>query len=435
MSKVKFGVSFLMTLLILSMFSVVTFAARPAAPEVTTKLLSQTSVELSWNTVEGATQYKVYWNGASSVRVNGTSKGFENLTAGTYSYMVSAINADGESPKATGEVTIVAKGLVKNDGSVGVHKTHGDFQNNTNACGNCHSTHQGDSATLLKFESAEYDMCLSCHDGTLGFYNVKAASGAGTFGDFEENSHESLSMHNVQGQTRIDAAPGALTENEDALTCSSCHNPHGTENDRLLKSSVNGDTYTTDRVDLELQEDPAYTAFNASTGENGLKIKVSQGLSVGTNKTTYSKFCSTCHTDYLGGSGGQNVAGHYGHTTNSSSAGRNCASCHYAHGTDITLLKDTAGKTVADYIAGGWTEETALDYMRDVSAGGSALKKYTNMSVCWTCHTSSHAIDTPMPEQNGDPSVGVETGDLWNYKWSSHSKKYYPTFNEKANIK
>lgn len=337
-------------------------------------------------------------------------------------------------------------GIVKNDGTYGTHQTHGNFQNNTNSCGNCHSTHQGDTATLLKFESAEYDLCVSCHDGTLGFYNVKQGSGAGTFGDFEENSHESLTMHNVQGQTKIDAAPGALAENEEALTCSSCHNPHGTNNDRLLKSTINGLAYTTARVDLELDLDPAYETFNASTGGNGLKIKVSKGLTDSTNKTTYSDFCATCHTDYLGKSGEQNVAGHYGHTTNSSSQGRNCGSCHYAHGTDISLLKDTVGRTIDYYInEAGWEEEVAKDYMRDISASGSSLKKYTNMAVCYTCHTSSHseeivghgpenegdAWNGPMPEQAGDPWTG--TGEYWNWTYSSRHG-WVPTFNGKAGI-
>ena len=53
----------------------------------------------------------------------------------------------------------------------------------------------------------------------------------------------------------------------------------------------------------------------------------------------YSNFCSTCHEDYLKSSGSQRVDGHYSHTTNSYKSGRNCASCHYAHGTDITLIK------------------------------------------------------------------------------------------------
>jgi predicted CXXCH cytochrome family protein len=296
-------------------------------------------------------------------------------------------------PTANNPAPGINVGNVNNDGTYGAHRTHGNFQNNTNSCGNCHSTHQGDTATLLKFESAEYDLCVSCHDGTLGFYNVKTPSGAGTFGDFEENSHESLTMHNVQGQTQIDAAPGALTANvnEEALTCSSCHNPHGTTNERLLKTTVNG-VQLTQAVDLDLVE---------IQDLNGLKIYKSNGTMFDKNypddspQNAYSAFCSTCHTSYLAHSGTKTENGHYSHTTDNGKAGRNCASCHYAHGTDITMLKDTAGKTIADYMRAGWSEEKAKDYMRDISAGGSAIKKYTNMAVCWACHQTTHKLDTP----------------------------------------
>ena len=57
-------------------------------------------------------------------------------------------------------------------------KTHGNFQNNTNSCANCHSTHNGSTPQLL-MKSGEYELCMSCHDGTMGFYNVKVASEAG----------------------------------------------------------------------------------------------------------------------------------------------------------------------------------------------------------------------------------------------------------------
>jgi predicted CXXCH cytochrome family protein len=322
-------------------------------------------------------------------------------------------------------------GTIDNNGNVNQHKTHGNFQNNTNSCGNCHSTHNGESATLLKFEKTESDLCLSCHDGTLGFYNVLGqGAGAGTF----NSSHESSSMHNV-GTVAINSAPGAYDNKvEDELQCSSCHNPHGSTNDRLLKQTVAGVTYSTTPIKLALTEDPAFAAINSSSTNSGLKITKSIGPKENADKVTYAAFCSTCHDSYLAGSGTQSAkSGHYSHTTNSSSAGRNCASCHYAHGTDITLLKDTAGKTIADYVAVGWEKETAIKYMKDVSAGGSANKKYTNMSVCWTCHTSSHPLDTPMPAQVGDPNNG--TGELWNYVWSSRYNKMIPTFNEKANIR
>ena len=127
-------------------------------------------------------------------------------------------------------------------------------------------------------------------------------------------------------------------------------------NDRLLKTTVNGKTYSTAAIDLELVEDPAYKDINLVTGPTGLKIYQSKGpVFVNANREdvpqrVYSDFCATCHDDYLKSSGDQRADGHYTHTTDSYKAGRNCASCHYAHGTDITLLKDTAGKTVADYV-------------------------------------------------------------------------------------
>jgi len=340
-------------------------------------------------------------------------------------------------------------GTIDNNGDVNQHKTHGNFQNNTNSCANCHSTHNGDSATLLKFEETESDLCLTCHDGTLGFYNVKGqGAGAGTFNE----THESASMHNV-GTVTVGSAPGAYdNKSTEDLQCSSCHNPHGSTNDRLLKTTVAGVTYSTTPIKLALTEDPAYEAINNSSTSSGLKITTSIGPKENADKVNYANFCSTCHDTYDTGSGTQTALGHYSHTTNSSSAGRNCASCHYAHGTDITLLKDVAGKTIADYMkpvaegGKGWSEDLATEYMKDISVKGSSNKKYTNMAVCYTCHTSSHneeivghgpenpgdAWNGPMPEQDGDPWAG--TGELWNWVYSSRHG-WAPTFNEKANIR
>jgi len=306
-------------------------------------------------------------------------------------------------PTPTNPAPDIYVGNVDNFGNEGSHRTHGNFQNNTNSCANCHSTHNGADARLLKFTSGEFEMCLSCHDGTLGFYNVLGqGAGAGTFND----THESSSMHNVDGTLAIGAAPGTINPgNEEVLECSSCHNPHGSENDRLLKETVNSKSYIPEggsAIKLSLTEDPAYAAINASTGPNGVKITKSVGPAGDTDKTTYSAFCATCHDDYSASrSAGRTHSDLYTHTSNSAKQGRNCASCHYAHGTDVTLLKDTAGKTIADLMkptnqgGKGWTEKVAKDYMKDISAGGSANKKYTNMAVCWSCHQSTHSIDTP----------------------------------------
>lgn len=334
------------------------------------------------------------------------------------------------------EVTLPPNvGSVDNFGNTNTHKTHGNFQNNTNSCANCHSTHNGENEMLL-MKSGEYELCMSCHDGTMGFYNVTKASEAGVIG-----SHEmSASMHNVDSELAVKAAPGALANTSTAtFECSSCHNPHGSANDRLLNEKVAGKQYGGNynvtivgyaetitklnavplgqpSIKLNLVEDSAYTDINNATGLSGLKIYKSNGIynkpadgltqaQVYDYKLNYSEFCASCHDDYLKNrENGPRADGvHYTHTTNSTKQGRSCTACHYAHGTDITLLRDTAGKTITDLQkpvdqgGKGWSETQAKNYMKDVSkSGSSALKRFTNMAVCWACHQSTHQIaNTP----------------------------------------
>ena len=351
-----------------------------------------------------------------------------------------AFAADGVPPTSTNPAPGIHVGDVDNFGNPSTHKTHGNFQNNTNSCANCHSTHNGENAQLL-MKDGEYELCMSCHDGTMGFYDVSKASGAGIFGD---ESHLSTSMHSVESGLQIKTAPGAVVNTSTAvLECSSCHNPHGSVNDRLLKENVIGTTpfafntvngvktavaTGTKTITLALTNDDDYKAINDQTG-TGLKITKSVGPSGSTDKVYYSQFCAACHDDLLASrsagrpSNATKAVGNtnhdflYTHGTNSSSTGRNCASCHYAHGTDITTLMDTQGKKVADYVkpvadgGKGWSQDKAEAYMKDVSTEGSNLKKFTNMSVCWTCHQSTHAIPTtPVDPQFLSPITGQFPG-------------------------
>jgi predicted CXXCH cytochrome family protein len=335
-----------------------------------------------------------------------------------------------EVEAADGNVTGIFVGDVDNFGKQSTHRTHGNFQNNTNSCANCHSTHNGEDEMLL-MKDGEYELCMSCHDGTMGFYDVTAASGAGTFDD----SHLSSSMHNVDSDLTVGSAPGKFaskTGDTAELECSSCHNPHGSANDRLLNETVAGKVFATSLVGgvqspvptgtktitLELTDDPAYADINALTGTGGLKVTKSNGpkgvagYNTVNDKIYYSQFCGACHDDYFAkrnagtssnpmpgkpSTGSPITAAHthdtYTHTTNSASQGRSCAACHYAHGTDATTMKDAAGRTVTDLLklkdAAGkdlFTQETAEKYMSDVSEKGSSLKKFTNMAVCFACH-------------------------------------------------
>ncbi|RDU37599.1 hypothetical protein DRW41_07090 [Neobacillus piezotolerans] len=139
-----------------------------------------------------------------------------------------------------------------------------------------------------------------------------------------------------------------------------------------------------------------------------------------------SKFCSACHTDYFGKSvdvsKGETPSSHFGneysayrHSTNSDSY--TCVRCHYGHGTDAYIMKDSLGRTINDLVGTpgfdtGTPDEqkaAALSYMQDNNAS-SALKKFTNMSVCWACHNSSHAETIKNTERRDDHPNGMPTG-------------------------
>lgn len=133
-----------------------------------------------------------------------------------------------------------------------------------------------------------------------------------------------------------------------------------------------------------------------------------------------SQFCAACHTDYLqnNSDGKQSHFGDtsdmannpyaaYRHSTKSDSY--TCVRCHYGHGTDAYIMKDSLGRTIKDLVAAGQTEPDALAYMQDNNAS-SALKKFTNMSVCWACHNSSHAETIKNAERRDDHPTGMPTG-------------------------
>lgn len=441
MRKIRVSLTAIMMLALVSFFSIVASAApapNAGIPIVTSSnsVLAGQNYTLTWtkggsNNVDN---FNIIWDNGTTVQLNNTTFSYEvtALTKGTHRYEIwaSATNGDSQHYRGTVEavddasaaVVALPNASIGNDGNAKTHRTHGDFQNNTASCANCHSAHNGGDAYLLKYKNTELSMCMSCHDGSMGFYDVQVASSAGVF-DFD-NSHKSASLHNVDADQTVGSAPGAFknTRNTEELECSSCHNPHGSKNDRLLTVTLpTGSTNVVTPADLgggkqiglNLVEDPAYTAFNASS--TGVKITKAKGATLSAEVTNFNTFCATCHDAYLTSRSTAKVDGHgYSHTTNSSSAGRNCASCHYSHGTDITTLKDSAGKTVADYVAGGWEQSKAEAYMENVTKANtqagvtdtadSALKKYTNNAVCLACH----AKDIAAPALGYAPVAGAD---------------------------
>lgn len=129
------------------------------------------------------------------------------------------------------------------------------------------------------------------------------------------------------------------------------------------------------------------------------------------------KYCGACHTDYRAKSG--TATGMYEvafrHTTNNDDY--QCLKCHFAHGTDVTIMSDAKDHTVADLVTDfGISKADATAYLLDKNPS-SALKRYTNMSVCWKCHTSSKSTQLKNNDEywtsfftDADPLTKVPSG-------------------------
>lgn len=162
---------------------------------------------------------------------------------------------------------------------------HGSFASNTNACGQCHSLHRGASANLLK-SATRRDTCFMCHDGRGSMYDVKngktfitTSPTTGVIVDNAAGGFNSLagftSQHLIE---EVNAPPGGSGQ-AFLLVCTSCHNPHGTNNHRNLQETVNGKT------DIVV--------------EGSVKVSPFTNKEVVSYKNGMADFCSSCHNDYV----------------------------------------------------------------------------------------------------------------------------------------
>jgi hypothetical protein len=189
-------------------------------------------------------------------------------------------------------------------------------------CAGCHTMHNSQdgalvdpahptgNAYLLKYGNAS-DTCLSCHAAYGQFFG---GEGYGPGGDFywvtktyswSAHGHDSFSTgdshgHNVISPANGLAADGTLTEApggdflSSRLGCTSCHDPHGNMNFRLLYGSAVGPKYDGTRYNFT-EEAPLAVG-------NGRTTYVGSGDETDAKHTVYksgmSEWCSNCHTNF-----------------------------------------------------------------------------------------------------------------------------------------
>jgi predicted CXXCH cytochrome family protein len=242
MSKLKLSFSFLLTLMLVAMFSIVASAAPDNGntpnsynPDVS-GLGTDMSTVKEGSLVTTDTGNDNNYNTVDKSNANKTGSGVGGQTANF-------------------NTVIKSDDMVKDNSGSGTHgtqRTHGSYMNNTNSCASCHQTHTGASEGLL-FKDGAYATCTACHDGTLGFYNVmdptQGSNSAGTFGGTHDGN---MSAHLANGTVKLNAAPGGNNAAKDEatstrggewteeFTCANCHAPHGSYSDRLLNEDPNG---------------------------------------------------------------------------------------------------------------------------------------------------------------------------------------------------
>lgn len=188
-------------------------------------------------------------------------------------------------------------------------------------CDACHTMHNSqDGALVTDAGGYEYllraanatDTCLSCHANYGQFYG---GAGYGPGGDFywltktftwsahgsphesagDSHGHNVISPANgIVADATLGAAPGGVFDS-DFLTCTSCHDPHGNANFRLLYGSTLGPVYPGGRF--------SFTADAPLAAGNSRRTYVGGGGNeTDAQHTVYksgvSEWCANCHTNF-----------------------------------------------------------------------------------------------------------------------------------------
>jgi predicted CXXCH cytochrome family protein len=264
-------------------------------------------------------------------------------------------------------------------------------------CAGCHRAHTAKAAQLLKTSVGA--LCTTCHQaGTGAATDVmggvaysSATGGAPTAGALRGGGFISAAL-DTTGASRTTKTIPALAAGKAAtsshswdgtpqtawgsgtagagnavsLNCTSCHDPHGNGNYRILRPLPNGGTGA--NVVIADAAVKTYTTTNYWSAQDTSSTGFISNI---------SSWCSTCHTRYAGVSADTNTGDAiftFRHMTNDNTAGGpNCIQCHVAHGSNANMTgQASAAVTLPDGTA--------------ASAGDSRLLRLDNRGTCIMCH-------------------------------------------------
>lgn len=292
-------------------------------------------------------------------------------------------------------VTLTTVALATND------PHEGTFTSTTASCASCHRAHTATSQKIL-ISSSQYNLCVSCHDGTGADTKVTTGVYLGTTagtqnaglrgGGFDSalmntalsasfnttgtpvavtSKHAAGSSGTVWGSGNSSSGSGETAD----LECNNCHNPHGNDNYRILRPSPTSLTGW-DSLTPEVVPDETTKKYTITYDADEYRDITAYDSGV---RTAIANWCSQCHTRYLadigsGSTGSGDAIFKYRHPTSGISGG--CVKCHAAHGTTSTAGAYSGAVTWPDDSPGG-------------GVGDSRLLHVDNRGTCTQCHLDS----------------------------------------------
>lgn len=282
----------------------------------------------------------------------------------------------------------------------GVHQA---LSKNSDICTTCHRQHdvvlsQGaDEANYVTSQqTSEYEFCSTCHgpeaagadtDIVNGVYD-NASSTYGTYGTtlnsggFDKlggvTGGSTTSTHSVDGTNY--PIFGSSTGGSVALTCTSCHDPDGSSNYRMLKDEVNGKNVASYVESNEPGFEDSLSGHEQISGNyvpnyTSPNYKTPADLARG-----IAGWCAACHDNYKSETyevDPKNSRKHYYYTD---SEGKR----RYRHAVNVPIGNNPSGNTVTDLP------------LAKASAGTSDSDS-SNLVICLTCHRA-HGTDATMTE-------------------------------------
>lgn len=263
-------------------------------------------------------------------------------------------------------------------------------------CPVCHEhTPVGD--VWQSHEVIEYSFCTTCHGISAAGADTDVVSGIydnptnanGTYaaslnsGGFEKlggvTGNATTSTHSVDGT--IFPTFGSSTGIAIALTCTSCHDPDGSSNYRILKDLINGKNVANyvesneTNFAASLSQDPnVYSTYvpNYTTPNYKTPADLEKGI---------AGWCAACHDNYKSINFEIDPRTGRKHYYYIDASGKK----RYHHAVNVAIGQNPTGNTITDLP------------LAKVSAG-TADNDVGNLVMCLTCHRV-HGTDTTMSDQ------------------------------------